>query len=102
MGTIAGTTRVDPAALRAAAGRLDAAADIMLAALGAHTRELRFTGAVAGRAHTVSGGEVRAALDGLLADAATWAQRVRDLAGTLRDCAQRHSCHEAQAAAGLR
>jgi hypothetical protein len=44
-----GITSVDPAALRAAALRMDTAADIVLGILRAHLADLRFDAVAAGR-----------------------------------------------------
>lgn len=74
----------------------------MTSALDGPLRALRFTGSAAGREHTVSGAGVRAALDGLVADTARWAQAVRELAGALSICAQQHGDREEQAGAALR
>ena len=91
------TTSVDPAALRAAAQRLENAADTVLDAVGSHLRGLRFDGTVAGRAHTGSGWALRAAMDTLAGDAARWARAAADLAAVLRAGADRHAGREANA-----
>ena len=95
------TTSVEPAALRAAAQRLDAAADAVAAA-GAQMHRLQFDGSTAGRAHTGSGWALRAALDGLTAEIGEWEHAVRELAGALRAGAGLHAAGEAHAAAALR
>ena len=95
-------TSIDPAALRAAALRLENAADIVLGAVGSHLRGLRFDGTVAGRAHSESGWAVRAAMDSLAGDAARWARGAADLAAALRAGADRHAGREANAATVFR
>lgn len=102
MGTNFGTTCVDPVSLLTAAGHLDVAADVMASVLGGPLRGLRFSAGAAGRVHTESGGEIRAALDRLVADAAGWAHAARELARTLEACAHQHSRRETDAAAALR
>jgi hypothetical protein len=86
-----GTTSVDPHALRAAARQLDAAADVLDAALTGHLGTLRC-------------GDVplRAGLDQLSADIAAWRRAARDTARALRTGADRYLEHEAGAAAVLR
>lgn len=96
--TVTSTTSVDPAALRAAAQRLEIAADTVLDAVGSHLRGLRFDGTVAGRAHTGSGWALRAAMDALAGDAARWSRAAADLAAALRAGADRHAGREANAA----
>ncbi len=95
------TTAIDPAALWAAAQRLDTAADAVIGAvrpLGA----LQFDGSAAGRAHAGSGWAVRAALDALAADLNRWAHAARELASALRAAAQQHAAAEAYGETVLR
>ena len=96
------TTSVDPAALRAAAQRLQHAADTVLDAVGSHLNGLRFDGTVAGRAHSGPGWALRAAMDSLAGDAARWARGAADLAAALRAGADRHAGRETHAATVLR
>jgi len=66
-----GNTRVDTAAVYAAAQRFDAAADLLDSALRTHLAGLGFGGSTAGRAHTARGeavGIVSGALAGQLAE----------------------------------
>lgn len=86
------STRVDPSALRAAAQRLDASADLLQGALGSYLRALHFD-ADAG---------VRSALDHLVADIAHWQQTARETAAVLRIGAERYTDADARAARALR
>jgi len=97
-----GTTSVDPPALRAAAQRLDAAADIVVAALRTRLDGLQFDASVAGRAHAVAGGSVRTAVDRLVADMAQWASVARETAAALNAGADLYADAESHAVAALR
>lgn len=97
-----GTTSVDPAALRAAAQRMDNAADIVLAALRTRLGGLQFDGTVAGRAHAVAGASVRTGVDRLVADLAQWASVAREIAAALRAGADRYAESEMHAVSALR
>ena len=77
------TTAVDPLALPIAAARLDAAADLLLAALCTHLADVR------------SGAE-------LVAGVARWESSVREAAAALRIAADRYLESEAHGAAALR
>lgn len=81
-----GTIFVDPAALRTAAQRLDAAADILAGTLSTHLRGLH-PGDGVGR---------------IITDVAQWSRAARDAADTLRFGADRYSAGESAAAAALR
>ena len=82
-----GTISVDPAALLAAARRMDAAADILASALGTHLGGLQ------------SG---TAAVDQLAADMGRWAGAAREVAASLRLGADCYLDSEADAVAALR
>jgi hypothetical protein len=97
-----GTTSVDPAALRAAAQRMDAAADIVNGALRARLGGLQFDASVAGRAHAEAGGSVRTAVDRLAAGMAQWAMVARETAAALSAGADRYADAESHAVAALR
>lgn len=101
MGTT-GTTSVDPAALRAAAQRIDTAADLVLGAVHDQLDNLQFDGSAAGRVHVAAGAAVRAALDRLCGDMRAWAHAAAELAAALRVGADRHAAAEAEAAAVMR
>ncbi|MBB3602250.1 uncharacterized protein YukE [Mycolicibacterium sp. BK556] len=90
-----GNTRVDTAALRAAAQRFDAAADALG---GAALSRLHFDGSVAGRAHTAHGDAVRSSLDRLAAGLAQWLRATEEVAATLRVTADRYGDAELRAA----
>jgi hypothetical protein len=77
------TTAVDPLALPIAAARLDAAADILNAALRTHLADVR------------SGVELAAVV-------ARWESSVREVAAALRIAADRYLESEAHGAAALR
>ncbi len=81
-----GTTSIDPGALYAAAQRLDAAADILAAALDVHLGALR------------SGG---AGVERLKSDMRQWTRSASEVADALRIGAQRYVDGEAAAAAAL-
>lgn len=85
-------TSVDPQALRAAAQRLDAAADLLQGISSSYLRGLQFD-ADAG---------VRSALDALVADVAQWQRSARETAAALHTAAGRYDEAEAQAVGVLR
>ena len=97
-----GTTSVDPTALRAAAQRMDAAADVVDAVIGTRLGDLKFGGAVAGRAHTAAGDAVRAGMDQVVAGMTQWAAVARETAAALRAGAEMYADAESRAAATLR
>ena len=84
-------TSVDPQAVRIAAQRLDAVADLL-------------TGVVSGRlgALHVADAGVRAAVDELVADVGRWQDAVRETAAALRSTADRFIDAEARAVQALR
>lgn len=85
-------TTVDPQALLAAAQRLDEAADLLHGALTGYLSALHFD----------ADPGVRAAMDRLVADVASWQRAARETAAVLRTGAQRYSDAETQAAEALR
>lgn len=95
------TTSLDPAALRAAAQRLDTVSDFVVGS-AALLGDLRFDGSVAGRAHAAAGDAVRTVLDRLAGDLGRWAQAAGDLAVVLRSGADRHVAAESHAATVMR
>ena len=97
-----GTTSVDPTALRAAAQRMDAAADVVDAVIGNRLGDLQFDGAVAGRTHTAAGVAVRARMDRLVAAMAQWAAVARETGAALRAGAEMYADAELRAEATLR
>lgn len=96
------TTSVDPAALRAAAQRMDAAADIVDGILEANLTGLRFDAAMAGRDHAAVGGAVRGVLDRLIADMTRWAVVARETGAALRIGADRFTDAESRAVVNLK
>jgi len=97
-----GTTSVEPAALQAAAQRLDATADIVLGTLRTRLVGLQFGGPVAGRAHGRAGDAVRMGVDTVVADLARWAAAARETSAALRAGAQCYSDAESGAQGALR
>ena len=91
-GMESGATSVDPQALRSAAHRLDAAAELLRAALSGYLRALRFD-ADAG---------MRAAVDQLVDDVAWWQRAARETAVALRTSADHFIDTETRAAQALR
>lgn len=85
-------TAVDPLALRAAAQRVDAAADSLYAALAVHLRPLNLD-APAG---------LRDAVQRLVADVDLWQRAARETAVALRTAADRYADTDALAAEALR
>ncbi|MCW1959327.1 MAG: type VII secretion target [Mycobacterium sp.] len=85
-------TSVDPQALRRAAHRLDAAADLLHGVLTVHLGALRFD-ADAG---------VRAAVDRLVGDIGRWQRAARETAASLRTSAEHFIDSENRAAQALR
>lgn len=85
-------TAVDPPALRAAALRMDAAADALHAALATHLRAL----------HLDTPAGVRAAVQGLVADVDLWQQTARETAAALRTAADHYTRADTLAAQALR
>jgi hypothetical protein len=93
---------VDPAALRAAALRLDDAADIAGTALDRHLGGLRFDADAAGRGHAAAGAALRGGVEALAADLDRWARTCRGLAAALREAAERYRAADDVAADALR
>jgi hypothetical protein len=90
-----GNTRVDIAAVRAAAQRFASAAGVLDQAL----LRLHFDGSVAGRVHTAHGDALRSALDRLAAGVAQWSRAAEEIAAALRVVADRYGDAELRAAA---
>lgn len=88
---------MDTAAVRLAAGRFDAAADILAGTLNG----VRFSGAIAGRAHGAGGNAVRAALEWLTFATAQWSRAAAEIAAALRADADRYAEAELRAVAVL-
>ncbi|OBA85489.1 hypothetical protein A5662_00140 [Mycobacteriaceae bacterium 1482268.1] len=90
--------RVDVAAVRDAARRYDAAADILDTAIRTHLTGLRFDGAVAGRVHTAQGDALRIAVDGVVQRLRQWARAATEIAAELRSSADRYAETDARGA----
>lgn len=97
-----GTTRVDSAAVYAAAQRFDAAADVLDSALRTHLVALSFGGSTAGRAHTAQGDALGTALRRLGSELGQWSRAVEEIGAALRAGADRYVDAEASAVAVLR
>ena len=83
---------VDPQAVRLAAHRMDAAADLLQGAVSGYLRVLHFD----------ADPGVRAAMDQLAADVGHWQQAARETAAALRSSAEQFIDTEARAAQALR
>lgn len=88
---------MDTTAVRFAAERFDAAADL----LGGQLSGLRFDGSVAGHAHVAHGDVVRATLERLAAVLAQWSRAAAEIAAALRADAGRYGEAELRAVAVL-
>ncbi|MBU3685056.1 MAG: hypothetical protein FGM25_01450 [Mycobacterium sp.] len=95
-------THVDVAGLRSAAQRMEVAADILSGALLPPACSLGFDATVAGRSHADAGAMLRGAVDRLVAGVAAAAASSRDVAHTLRACAEGYGNAETYAAETLR
>jgi hypothetical protein len=93
-----GNTRVDTAAVHAAAQRFDAAADALDGALRIPLSRLGFDAAVAGRVHAAHGDAVRVAMDRLVAGVNQWSRAAREVATAVRVTADRYGDAELRAA----
>lgn len=91
-----GNTRVDTAAVRAAAQRFDTAADVLG---GASLNRLQFDGSVAGRTHIAHGAALRSALGRLGAEVVQWSRAAEEITAALRVAADRYGDAELRAAA---
>ena len=87
-----GTTSVDPAALRAAAQRVDSAADMLIGAVHRHLGALQFDGRA----------ELRTPLDRLREDMLQWSRAARELAAALAVGARQHAAADTHAASVIR
>ncbi|WP_197374324.1 type VII secretion target [Mycolicibacterium baixiangningiae] len=94
--------RVDGAALVSMAGRYDAAASIVDAAVRTHLSALSFDGSAAGRGYAVHGDALRAAVDDVVAALQGWARSAADVAAALRATAVRYAEADADAASRVR
>ena len=90
---------VDSEAIRDAAQRFAAAAEILDGATRNHLSALRFDGALAGRAHAARGDELRCALDQLTASVVQWSRSAAEIAATLHSEAGRYAEAELLSAA---
>jgi uncharacterized protein YukE len=98
MGTTGAVTRVDGAALRAAARDYDTAAGLLDAAVRNHLQHSAFGAATAGRAYVAEGAALRSALDGLAGALQQWSRAAAEVAAALRDSADRFAAADARAA----
>jgi hypothetical protein len=94
-------TRVDVAALRAAANRLDTTAETLNAAVHTRLGQLAFDGASAGRAYIAHGDALRRALDRLAGEITQWSRASSEVALALRVSADRYTDAELYSAARI-
>ena len=94
-----GSIHVYSEAIRDAAQRFGAAAEILDGAARNHLSAIRFDGALAGRAHTVRGDQLRCALDQLTASVVQWSRSAAEVAATLHSEAGRYAEAELRSAA---
>ena len=85
-----GNTRVDTAAVYAAAQRFDAAAELLDSALRTHLAGLGFGGSTAGRAHIARGEALSAALRTLGGELVHWSRAAEEIGAALRAGADRY------------
>lgn len=88
--------------MRAAAQRMDAAADVVDTVIGIRLGDLQFDGSAAGRAHTAAGDAVRAGTDRVVTAMTQWAAVARETAAALRAGAEMYADAESRATATLR
>ena len=96
-----GTTRVDTAAVYAAAQRFDAAAELLDSAVRTHLAGLSFGASTAGRAHTARGEAFATALRRLGGELGQWSRAAEEIGAALRAGADRYADAETRAAAVL-
>ena len=96
-----GNTRVDTAAVCAAAQRFEAAADLLDSALRTHLAGLSFGGSTAGRAHTARGEALATALRRLSGEVGQWSRAAEEIGAALRAGADRYADADTRAVAVL-
>lgn len=92
--------RVDVGALRSAARRYEAAAELVDATVRTHLRTLTFDGADAGRDHASQGAALRRAVDDITGQLRQWSHSAMEIAELLHVSADRYV--DADAGAGRR
>jgi hypothetical protein len=97
----ANRARIDVAAVRAVADRIDAATELIDDAVANHLARLTFGGALAGRAHTARGDALRGGLDRLAAELSQWSRAAVEIAVALRAGADRYAEADVYAAARI-
>jgi hypothetical protein len=97
-----GTTSLDLAAVRAAAQRIDAAAETVRGVVESRLGTVHLDAATAGRAHAAAGATLRTEIHRLAEDLAAWAYAAGELAAALRSRADGHAATENDAVAALR
>jgi hypothetical protein len=97
----ANRARIDVAAVRAVAVRIDAATELIDDAVANHLARLTFGGALAGRAHTARGDALRGGLDRLAAELSQWSRAAVEIAVALRAGADRYAEADLYAAARI-
>jgi hypothetical protein len=97
----ANRARIDVAAVRAVADRIDVATELIDDAVANHLARLTFGGALAGRAHTARGDALRGGLDRLAAELSQWSRAAVEIAVALRAGADRYAEADVYAAARI-
>lgn len=93
-----GHFNVETAALRAAADRFDAGAELIDGAARSQLGRLTFDGACAGRAHVAAGDALRHALDRWAGELSRWSRASTGIAAALRTGAASYADAELRAA----
>ena len=97
----ANRARIDVAAVRAVADRIDAATELIDDAVANHLARLTFGGALAGLAHAARGDALRGGLDRLAAELSQWSRAAVEIAVALRAGADRYAEADLYAAARI-
>jgi hypothetical protein len=97
----ANRARIDVAAVRAVADRIDAVTELIDDAVANHLARLTFGGALAGLAHAARGDALRGGLDRLAAELSQWSRAAVEIAVALRAGADRYAEADLYAAARI-
>lgn len=97
----ADATRIDVAAVRVVAGRIDDSAELIAGAAHTHLARPAFDGSVAGRAHIARGDAVHAAVNRLTDELLQWARASFEIAAMLRAGADRYAEADLRGAARI-
>lgn len=97
----ADATRIDVAAVRAVANRIDDSAEPIVGAARSQLARLAFGGAVAGRAHIARGDALHLAVTRLTDELSQWARASFEIAAALRAGADRYADADRRGAARI-